>query len=231
MPAWVSTNAAISAVATVSVLTPRRPRRSAIAPRVKKPATIAIAIHSRCAAAASRSMPATSMNHGPAHSPCIDRNAAWFSVLIGTTRQNARLANTCPTPASASANPSPGAPRASSGRRGTTVNSTTAAVPDSAAKPANTPRQSVIPSSISTGAVADSAPRPPAVMMQPFANGSRSGANHSVLALNEAIRHADTPSPISARPTVSPGRPSLTANTALPAAATSSSADSTRRGP
>jgi hypothetical protein len=49
--------------------------------------------------------------------------------------------------------------------------------------------------------------------------------------LNAAIRHADTPMPISARPIHRPASELLDANSAAPSAATSSSAASMRREP
>ncbi|MFT3962176.1 MAG: hypothetical protein QM701_12150 [Propionivibrio sp.] len=99
------------------------------------------------------------------------------------------------------------------------------------ASPANTSRQVATCSTASSGAEAISAPSEPEVMIQPVSEACRSAGNHCEKNLKAAIRQAETPRPISPRPTASMPMPSLTAKIAAPAAATSSSAASTRRAP
>ena len=79
----------------------------------------------------------------------------------------------------------------------------------------------------STGAVAVRAPSPPAASTQPLTAGRRWGGNHRTKVFRLAIRQAETPRPISARPKTSSPRPSLIANRAAPAAASSNSTLST----
>ena len=69
------------------------------------------------------------------------------------------------------------------------------------------------------GVEAVSAPSPPAAMMAALSEAWRSMPNHWPNALNEAIRQADTPSPISARPAASPAMSCARAKTAAPVAA------------
>jgi hypothetical protein len=68
-------------------------------------------------------------------------------------------------------------------------------------------------------------------MMAALSEAWRSVPNHWLNALKEAIRQAETPRPISARATASCVSEAPTANSPQPAAATSSSAASTRRAP
>ena len=68
-------------------------------------------------------------------------------------------------------------------------------------------------------------------MMAALSEACRSVPNHWPKALKDAIRQAETPSPISARAMASSVSVVPAANSAQPAAATSSSAVSTRRGP
>ena len=84
---------------------------------------------------------------------------------------------------------------------------------------------------MATGTVAARAPAVPATSIQLASWLCCSGANHWRYALKEAIRQADTPAPISARPTHRPASEVLVAKTAAPIAAMTSSADSVRRGP
>jgi hypothetical protein len=75
-----------------------------------------------------------------------------------------------------------------------------------------------------SGVEAVSAPRPPAAMMAALSEACRSVPNHWLKALKEAIKQADTPSPISARAIASSRqRRAPTANRPQPAAAISSS--------
>ncbi len=90
-------------------------------------------------------------------------------------------------------------------------------------------RQPASCSATSSGAVAASAPSPPEVMIQPVSEACRSAGKLSEKALNAAIRQADTPRPLSPRPTASPKIPWPMAKVAAPAAAIRRSADSTRR--
>ena len=83
----------------------------------------------------------------------------------------------------------------------------------------------------SRGAVEKSAPSVPKVMIQPVSEGIFSGGNHCEKALKEAIRQAETPSPIRPRPMASPVIEWLVAKTAAPVAANSSSPALTRRAP
>ena len=50
-----------------------------------------------------------------------------------------------------------------------------------------------------------SAPEPPATIIQPDNDACRSRGNHAAMAFNGAIRHAHTPSPITARAKPKPG--------------------------
>ncbi len=68
-------------------------------------------------------------------------------------------------------------------------------------------------------------------MNQPLTVASRASGNQSVNALIEPIRHAETPSPISARPSASAPKLSAMPNTTAPAAVTHRSPATTRRGP
>ena len=94
-----------------------------------------------------------------------------------------------------------------------------------------TPRQSVTPSAASTGTVPESAPSPPTAIWNPEISGSFSAAKNMRNALNAAIRHADTPKPMSARPATSPPMPDAVAKTKAPSAANINSAASVRLGP
>ena len=66
-------------------------------------------------------------------------------------------------------------------------------------------RQPVTRSANSSGVVAASAPRPPATMIQPAREPSRSGGYHAAIAFSGAIRHAHTPRPMTARANASAG--------------------------
>jgi len=68
-------------------------------------------------------------------------------------------------------------------------------------------------------------------MIVPVRLGSRSIGNHWLKALRLAIRQAETPTPISARPSTRPSSVGASPNSAQPSAATSSRVASTRRGP
>ena len=68
-------------------------------------------------------------------------------------------------------------------------------------------------------------------MIQPVSEACRSGGNHCEKALNEAIRQAETPSPIRARPMARPPSEADHAKMAAPRAAMTRSRASTRRGP
>ena len=68
-------------------------------------------------------------------------------------------------------------------------------------------------------------------MMAALSEAWRSVPNHWLKALKEAIRQAETPSPISARASASSVSVVPTANSAQPAAAISSNRASTRRAP
>ena len=74
---------------------------------------------------------------------------------------------------------------------------------DNMASVPNMARQPIVLAANSTGAVAAKPPSAPAAMVQPFSVASRSSGNHSVNAFIDPIRQADTPMPISARPSVS----------------------------
>ena len=95
----------------------------------------------------------------------------------------------------------------------------------------NASRQGQTRSSSSSGTVAVIAPSMPAENAIAFMVERRSGGYHSTNAVSEAIRQAETPTPISARAAIAPAALSACANQAPPAAATSSSAALTRRGP
>ena len=78
---------------------------------------------------------------------------------------------------------------------------------------------------------AASAPALPAVMIQPASDACRSRGIHAAIAFSGAIRQTATPAPISARATTSPVADSASAKRSAPVAPSTSSADSTRRGP
>ncbi|WEN41994.1 hypothetical protein CKCBHOJB_01579 [Thauera sp. GDN1] len=95
----------------------------------------------------------------------------------------------------------------------------------------NAPRQPRTGSAASSGVLAVSAPSAPAAMMKPVIELWRSRGYHSAKPFKAAIRQADTPRPISARPNPSACSPSPSANITAPIAVSSSSSASTRRGP
>ena len=72
---------------------------------------------------------------------------------------------------------------------------------------------------------------PPAARYRPFSVARRDNGNQSVNALIAPISPADTPRPISARPIESMVKSRANAKISAPAAATQSSAATTRRGP
>ncbi|ANK81721.1 MAG: hypothetical protein TEF_13630 [Rhizobiales bacterium NRL2] len=117
------------------------------------------------------------------------------------------------------------------GFSGTTVKISSEEAADAPAIQKKRSCQEMKVSRCSTGVVAISAPSPPMPSRQPLTSGQRFWGNHSVIALNEPIRPAAQPRPISARPTISVSgfvpRPKITA----PAPAISSSTVCTRRGP
>jgi len=82
-----------------------------------------------------------------------------------------------------------------------------------------------------TGVVAASPPIEPTKMNHPFTVASRDSGNQSVKALIDPIRQAETPRPMSARPSASEARPSARPNANVPAAVTHRSVATTRRGP
>ena len=87
------------------------------------------------------------------------------------------------------------------------------------------------PSAASTGAVAARPPTAPTKMYQPVIVARRESGNQSVNALIATMRHADTPRPISARPTASVPNPLAPPNATAPNPVTHSSVATTRRGP
>ena len=146
----------------------------------------------------------------------------------GAIHQKRGLANTVLTPAHCAAIP----PLAAGGAVSGTRHQIQAAMPkENTDSTMNTPRQSVNRSAISTGVVATSAPTPPATMIQAASDACRSAGYHAEIAFSGAIRHTDTPSPISARATMRPVTPSASAKASVPMPQNSSSAGSTRRGP
>ena len=72
------------------------------------------------------------------------------------------------------------------------------------ARPEKTPRQSVTERKFCKGVVAPNAPNPPATICKPFIIGSRSLWNQITKALKAAIKHAETPNPISNLPVINP---------------------------
>ena len=92
-------------------------------------------------------------------------------------------------------------------------------------------RQVTKRSASSSGAVATSAPAPPAAMIQPASEACRSGGYQVAIAFIGAIRQTATPSPISARAPSSAASLPANANASAPDAAITSSTGSTRRGP
>ena len=81
------------------------------------------------------------------------------------------------------------------------------------------------------GAVAVRAPNPPAIIIAPLDKGRCSLGNQSTKDLNEAIKHAETPSPMKERPIIRFANVSDEANIPAPSAAIISKAASTFRGP
>ena len=185
-------------------------------------------IASRWLAALARVSPSTSISHGTAHKPWIAMNEPMPNAPIGASHQNRGCTNTVRTPANCVARPPESTGFSMSGTRHQIANATASVATD---RPTNTPRQCVNVSAISSGTVVASAPTPPATMIQPEYDACRSAGYHAAIAFSGAIRHAQTPAPISARATASPVSVSANANSAAPAAATASSAGSTRRGP
>ena len=114
---------------------------------------------------------------------------------------------------------------------GTTAKMRMATPTAAAVRNRNTPRQSVNCSAVSTGTVALMAPMPPVANMMALANGSLSAGSQSTNDLKAAIRHADTPNPISPRPAISAAGDAAVAKMKAPAAANISKAASVRRGP
>ncbi len=168
-------NRVMPPLATVMGRMPNRPSRSASVPISTNPTTIAPAMKASTVAAGPASSPATSRSHGPAQRLCTERKVAWEATVHGTTRQNSGLEKTRATPRNCPARlpPSPGA----CPRSGTTAKISTATVAVSSASTRNTPRQSVTVRASSTGAVAASAPRPPAPSCRPLTRGRRSRGN------------------------------------------------------
>ncbi len=95
----------------------------------------------------------------------------------------------------------------------------------------NTVRQSTVWISNSSGTVVDNAPTVPKAKITPLTRGIFALGNHSTFAFSDAIRQADTPRPISPRPTISVTASDPKANSAAPTAATIRSAACTFRGP
>jgi hypothetical protein len=114
---------------------------------------------------------------------------------------------------------------------GTTRRMVSDTAAEATARIANRPRQPTTWTTVSAGPVAERAPSAPSMMYQPLARATRSGGNHSTMALRPAIRPTATPRPMRARPTRSITTPSATANRSEPAAATRSKALSMSRGP
>lgn len=100
-----------------------------------------------------------------------------------------------------------------------------------APSPAHTARQPAKPSSHSSGEPTTTPPRPPTAITKPFRSGSLATGKCCASALNAPPRHTETPTPINRRPTIIVPMSCAAPNTHAPAAATSSSAALTRRGP
>ena len=132
------------------------------------------------------------------------------------------------TPAHWTAHPDASAGGAVSGTRQAIANATTKVMPPSAKKIC---RHVAKCKAASSGAVAASAPTPPATMIQPAIDGCRSGGYHIAIAFNGAIRQTQTPAPMAARAATRPGSVSASPNAMAPTAATHSSTGSTRRAP
>ena len=114
-------------------------------------------------AAPALSSPATSMNHGPAHSVCTAICEPDVSAASGATRQKAGEENTVFSPLSMSRRLSAWPLRA---RRGTARNIPAAATAASPAMPMNNPRQPKASAAMRAGTAAVSSPSPPAAMMK-----------------------------------------------------------------
>ena len=102
---------------------------------------------------------------------------------------------------------------------------------ESAHSTQSTPRHPSVGSAACAGVVVRTLPSAPITPAMPLMFATCVGANHCVFALSTAISPAETPMPSSKRARTKPGRPSASANTAKPAAATRPKAAWTRRGP
>ena len=155
----------------------------------------------------------------------------WWNTPSGAMLQNTGRRKTSRTPTVAARRPEDSPSPPAFGSRGTRRNRTTALRSSRTARRRNSSRQLTRPSIHSVGVVAASAPVDPTAMTNPFRNGSRDGGAQSTKALNDAIRHAATPSPVRKRPTSRIGNESATPNRRQPAAAATSSTPLVRRGP
>ncbi len=162
------------------------------------------------------------------HSVCSATAAHWLAPTQTARRTNAGSRSSAPRPRSCSAS---GSPRFVSRRSGTHSHSTRLTATFAATISRKASRQPHARSNISSGTVTAIAPSAPAENAMPFMVEMRSGGYHSTKAVSEAIRQAETPRPIRARAAIAAAALSANANHAPPAAATSSSAAFTRRGP
>ena len=151
------------------------------------------------------------------------------ATVSGAIRQKVKLLNIAPMPPSSS--PNVAASASSPSFSGATRKMTNPTAMVTMPRVMNTPRQSVTPNAASTGTVPESAPSPPMAIWKPEISGSLPTAKNMRNALNAAIRHADTPNPMSARPATSPPMPDAVAKTKAPSAANINSAASVRLGP
>ncbi len=172
--------------------------------------------------------PSTSIIHGTDQSPWIAMNEPMPTAPTGTIHQKRGSENTRRTPSHWLANDGGFATRGRSGTRHA-IAAATASV--TTPNTTNSVRQPMKRSANSTGSVAASAPTPPATMIQPESDACRCGEYQTAMPFRGAIRHTETPSPISARAIVRPVSPSAAANANAPVAAITSSTGSTRRGP
>ena len=185
-------------------------------------------IANRWRAAPARDSPATSMSHGTAHRPWIAMNGPVQNAASGAIHRKRGCRRTVRTPSHCARNPAACIDLGVSGTRHAIHAAATSVSSASATKML---RQVDTRNVASSGVVAASAPRPPANMIQPDSEACRCAGYHVAIALSGDMRHAHTPSPITARANASPGSDSACAKSSAPAAAKHRSAGSTRRGP
>jgi len=162
------------------------------------------------------------------HSVKSPTTAHWFAPSEKATRQNAGSRTKRPKPANwgFQCEASPEGLRSGTQRKNTALKASVAA--ESATKIS---RQSKCPSAASSGEEAVIAPKPPTENATAIMVDVRSGGNHSTKAWMEAMRHAETPRPMSVRASTRSAKDLEWAKLSAPAAASRRSTAFVRRGP